>query len=124
MVDYTRMTATAKRLIEKNGRTVTLRHKVEADADGDRPWAETTGKSVEADAVGVFLDYTLAEIDGELIRRGDQKVLFAATSEELEGTHVEDFDEVDDGGVIWKIQGVEPLCPGDTCLMYTMQVRR
>ncbi len=78
---------------------------------------------------GTFIEFEKEEIDGELIMRGDKRVLIAAKDVEDETTgvqsvKVEDFDHVLDGLVRWKIVAAELIEPGSQRIVYDVQVRQ
>lgn len=114
--------ALALRLITKNGQAITLRHFTPgAPPDTDKPWVSGEPTPVDQDAVGVFLAYDQKYIDGETIRRGDQRVYIAAdgvtTDPQLDGTILR-------GSEVWKIVNVGVLSPNGQKIMYDVQVRQ
>ena len=81
-LDYTSFQNLAERLIEENGRTISLVRRDQANpTDPAKPWRGST----EADEItvvvkGVFVEYEKMDFDGSLVRRGDKRVLIAAKS--------------------------------------------
>lgn len=129
------MAATAKRLIEKNGRLVTLRKVATEDAvlNAAKPWrgndasAEPEdGGPVEYEAKAVILDFKLADGTSDLARRGFKRALVAANSvvdDDGAAIDLSDVTQIVDGAQTWQVTEVAPLVPGDTTLLYQMTVK-
>lgn len=126
MVDFVKLAATAKRLIDANGRTVTVRKQGSTPVDPAKPWR---GQSTpEADSVtgkAVFvspsdLGYVVENQDN--VKRADQVALFSANDDG--GKALETFDTIVDGSVEWKILRTEVLKPADTRLIYQFEVSK
>lgn len=129
--DYTALEATAKRLIERFGRSISFFKESETAADSDAPFdgpapfdsdtapAEQKIENVKAVFVGAG-DTKFQDELGGLIRHGSAGFLiYGSVSSELEN-----FDVVVDGSDLWKIDNVEPLKPGDTNVIYGVEVSR
>ena len=89
--------------------------------DPAKPWRGTTAAdTVSTPVTAVFVGFRKADVDGGLIRRGDQKVLVkAAGLPDITG-----YDEVvDSEGIKWRIVNVEAVRPGAVTLLYKLQVR-
>lgn len=125
MVNYVRAAATAKRLIEENGRDVTLVRKNQTSADNAKPWrGPATAVNVTVGTVkAVFYPIDEEDEKGGLLRRGEEKMMIAhdslAVPEDLE-----DIDHVSDGGRIYKVVKACPLGPGDVRIAYEFVVKR
>lgn len=136
MVDYTALAATAKRLVEENGRTVTLRKANRTPDDAAEPWKGTSvapndpqlGDSESAivafvPASGSGLGRLVFDVTGQQVSRFDQVGLLAATT--VPGIQVEDFDFIhDDDDSVWKIVEVGYLRPSTTGLLWVMGLKR
>lgn len=126
MANYTRMAATAKRLIEKNGRTVTLVRLSRSALDTNKPWRGPDPDPDPAPAAitckAVIVPYEAKELEGSLIRNGDKRAFIADTS--LPDHDLEKFDTLIDGGDTYKIVSVALFNPGDVRLLYEIQLRR
>lgn len=122
-LNYTRLATTAERLIEENGRSVTLLKGGEVVSDPAKPWRDdsTTG-DLSLTVIGAIVNYDYDEIDGDLIKRGDKRLLIAQNS--VSANEIETFDRVLDGGVDWKIQDTKVWEPGDTRIFYDIQLRK
>lgn len=121
MANYTKLAATAKRLIDKNGRTVTLIQQGQDVTDSDKPWrpdptyarAKVTGKAV-------FTELEMANPEG--IKRKVEGLLFAAADDG--GHKLEDFDTVQDGAEVWRLLNGTVIAPGDIRVVYMFEVAR
>ena len=131
MVNYASLKNLAERLIEANGRDLTLVRRDRGNlVDSNEPWRGSTGASEISFVVkGVFTEFEKEDFDGSLVRRGDKRVLIAAqsVSDESGGASnlkIEDYDHILDDGVRWKILSVEVIQPGDTLIFYDIHVRQ
>lgn len=119
--NYVRSAMTAKRLIEKYGRLAKITV-VTKPSNPDKPWQGSVPVEAEVTRKMCFLKYEQKDIDETLIRSGDQKVLLAANGltlvPNLSG-YLTDSD-----GSLWNIVKIKPLNPGDTMVLYTLQVRQ
>ena len=141
MVDYEKLSATALKLIEKNGRTVTLVKLSETPANASEPWkgpAAAAAVSVgEPGALGsgkvgleviacfvTFSDNELAELFGLVneARRGQKSAFVAGAAVTPED--LRDFDQMVDGSDVWKIEAVDTLRPGDVPLLHYLVLGR
>lgn len=123
MVDYVELAATAQRLINENGRDVTIIRKDRTPADANKPWrgggtSDTTVGPVKA----VIFPFNAADVDGTLVRREDKQAWVAAN--DTGASPIETFDELIDGSTTFQILSVEVINPGDTLLVYQLQLRR
>ena len=131
MVNYASFRLLAERLIEANGRELSLVRRDQGNLiDPAKPWRGST----EADTItvvvkGVFIEFEKEDFDGTLVRRGDKRILIADKSVVDEGGNaanlkIEDYDHVLDSGVRWKIITAVLIEPGDTRIMFDLQVRK
>ncbi len=122
----------AKRLIDKNGRTVKLKKETRTPTDPTEPWSTDTVSSAFATTKGLFVsddskDLVLAlralgvggqgsEAPTVLAGRGN-KVLVPAKGLSFapDMSH-----KLVDGDTEWEIAGVEKLQPGPTVILYTL----
>jgi hypothetical protein len=122
MANYDRLAALAQRLIDKNGREITVQHFPTGDlADADKPWRPDASDATEQGAKAVFLDYSIKEIDGTNVLMGDQKMYASPLALGEFSPAVGDL--VVDGSVTYTIKNVKPLQPGDTMVLYEAQLR-
>lgn len=112
---FAKAQATAQRLIDKYGRTITLRRGNPGaynPTSGGFSGASTVDHTVKA----VFTNYNEAEIDGEIIQRDDMRVLIA-------GTKPEKDDILIDGSKKSTIVNVKETKPGDLAVLWEAQAR-
>ena len=132
-LNYTAFRLLAERLINENGRTLTLQREDQVNpVVVAEPWraADPAGANiVSLTVLGVFTEYEREDFDGSLVRRGDKRVLVAAKDTDdvrtgTENINVEEFDTLLDDGEVWKIITVEVIEPGSLRIMYDLQVRK
>ncbi len=131
MVNYANFRNLAERLIEENGRTLTLIRMDQGNpTDPAKPWADSTEAAEERfDVTGVIIAFEKEAIDGETVRLGDKQILIAAKSVEDDSgsatnIDIEDYDVVLDGTVRWTIVIAELIEPGPLRILYDIHVRR
>ena len=133
-LDYTALKAVAKRLIDENGRAVTLRRESRTPADPTKPWSasDTTaaaagsadGVQALSGIVGVFLDVErddTAQLPGSLAEEKRGRVLFpaeVALPEEVGPDWV-----IDDGTRRFEVINAKPVKPGGTLVYYEVEVQ-
>lgn len=135
MVNYVRAAATAKRLIEENGRTVVLYRKVRTPLDSNKPW-RGPDPSTDPDANPVTPDpaivgtvkavfYPIDEKDenGGLLRRGEEMAMIAHDSL-ASPQDLDDIDSIVDGSFTYKVVKACPLGPGDVRIAYEFLLKR
>lgn len=139
MVDYTKLAATAKRLIEANGRTVTLSKLNRDPADAAKPWRGPTTPPDEDEgglsfdvlaafvpASGSGMGKMLFDSEESLAKRADQVALVATNSVTAAGFTAADLEECDvvtDGSTVWKIVQIAHLQPSITSLIFALAVK-
>ncbi|BEN01119.1 hypothetical protein LL394_004801 [Serratia marcescens] len=113
-INYTRMRATATRLLTENGqkRVLTRGGKV----------TRVNGKEVrlpdeKADVIGVVTEYKPGEIDGTLIQNGD--VLLVATYQ----TEIRIDDRIEIDGKKYRVVHPHPVKPAAVLICYRAQLR-
>lgn len=123
MAGYDNAVALAKRLIEKKGRTVTLRQGISpAPTDPDAPWRVGAPVEITKRVKAVFLHYSQKEVDGSRVRATDEKVLVAAGSL---GSFVPAVGTaILDGARTLRVESVEVVRPGDDAVVYELQARQ
>jgi hypothetical protein len=110
--DYSGLDNTAKSLISKFGRSVTIRS---YSNSGDEADPVRTQSDVLATAV--VTDFKNSEVDGTLILQSDKKFLISSLSTP------EKDDVIIDQGSEYQVLNVELINPGDTVLLYKAQGR-
>lgn len=128
-LNYANLANTAERLIEENGRSLTLIKGGEVVADVNKPYGpDTTTGDLSYTVIGVIVEFENEAFDGTLIMRGDKRALVAHNSVVDEAgagsVEIEKFDRLLDGLVDWKIENVISWQPGDTRIFYDLQLRK
>jgi hypothetical protein len=130
MVDYVKVAATAKRLIEANGRQVTFNRLTQTPGDPAKPWNGNTGALTPLDLYGVFVPPNQVRIFGlsALGLASDIREL-VEVSEQIgiiypEGNDLRDYESITDGSPRWTVTGVQQLRPAETYLLAYVGVRR
>lgn len=113
--DYTRSRATADRLIARYGQTGQLLVYTKTGTYDPTVTYPATACTL------VVLEYESREVDGTRVLATDKKVLLKATGL---SAAPKTSDRLSIGGVEHSIVRVEPLSPGGTVVIYTLQVRR
>ncbi len=116
--NYSGLSKTAVKNIAKFGRSVTFRSVTVGTFDTSTG-TKTGAKDVDKIIKAVITDYKDRQIDGEIIRRGDKQVMIAGSSVISPKTN----DIIVDGSD-YKIVNIETVQPGDTVLIYKLQVRK
>lgn len=131
MVDYVRLSATANRLIEKNGRSIQFVRLNESPADPDKPWnGPAAGGEGNLDLFGVFVPPNTVRQFGlsalgegtefqDLLTMSEQVIITAQAENDLRL-----YTEVVDRSQRWGIIGLQVLRPADVTLLAFVGVRR
>jgi hypothetical protein len=119
MATYASLRATAQRLIQKNGRTVTYTIKGTTLADPAKPWDGKTGDTTKS-LKAAFIQFTLENVRGNLVQSGDKRALIAA--DDLATTPGPE-DLITDGTIPWHIVSVEAIDPSDAPVVYDFHLR-
>ncbi len=130
-LDYASFRLLAERLIESNGRDLSLVRRDQGNlTDPAKPWrGSTEAGTITVVVKGVFIEFEKEDFDGTLVRRGDKRVLIADKSVIDEGgsatnLKIEDYDHILDGLIRWKIMQAELIEPGPLRIMYDIHVRQ
>ena len=140
MVNFAKLAATAKRLVEANGRAVDLFRVNRTPDDPARPWRGVSGSPTAPEggyiATGLLMAFVpptgggfgklLQDDDGELDVAFDQIGLLASDSLPAGVTpeDVEQADAIRDGNDIWKIVLRSHLRPASRSILFTMGLKR
>jgi hypothetical protein len=132
MVDYAPIAAQVQGVIADLGRTITLRHITDASLfDDQKPWEQNQGQ-VESDVLvtAVILstvqDRSSLEVFGvtrnaTVIQANKQLGLIAAADLAFIPS-TRDF--ILDGSDTWKVNAVDVTKPGDTALLYILELEK
>ncbi len=136
MVDFVNLAKTAKKLVEANGRSVTLYKRDRTPAVAADPWRGPDSVPTSPDglvigplkvafvpATGSGFGKLLFDADNTLRRKIDLVGLLATDSVvalDFTAADVEKADTLKDGTKIYKIVEVGHLQPGDTSLLFVL----
>lgn len=115
-MDYDSLAETAARLISENGRNVTLKRRTPATYSPSTG-TNSGGGDISFTVKAVFTGFKSHEIDGEVVKRTDTKILIA-------GTEPAKGDIIVNGGISYPVIEVETIQPGGTALLWKVQARR
>ncbi len=107
-------------LINEEGRALTITLPG-SEADPEEPWRGNEA-GTPTNATGVFVRYKAKQVDGDHIRRGDQKVLLIPDEVvDIEaGTKI--IDSLD--GSSWNVIKLKRITSGSDILLFILQVRQ
>ena len=118
--DYSNVAATALAQINDKGRALTVRYPSEDNAYDPATDTFTSGDPTDIFTKGVFTSFQNKDVDGELIKRTDKRVLIAGTSL----SEIPNSDgKIIDGARTYSIINTEAIQPADTVVLYMIQVR-
>lgn len=117
MTFYAEMAATASELLAEFGQDVTLVREWTGVYDPETGAAATCGMNSYGN--GVVLDYNQRDIDGTVIRQGDQRVYLSVDV----GVTPQTGDSLLIGGKTWKVMASRTLAPAGTAVIHDCQVR-
>ena len=118
MFDYAAMQNTASGLIAKFGADAVITRTSGATFD-PATGGYTGGATTTLTGKAVRMRFTKNEIDGELVQRGDFRLLVDAASGEPLIGDTATFD-----GVAYRVMDVITTAPANTSVMYDVQCRR
>jgi len=124
--DWSSFVALAKRLIDKNGRSVNIELLSKGPADANKPWRgnatpatsiSTVVKACFVPATTEMFGRTIANDD--MLAKTDQIALVAQSTSNLEN-----YTSINDGNSRYKIEWVWTLKPGSVIIMYAFGICR
>lgn len=113
---YTDLQATAQDMLAEFGRNVVLR-RINPGAYSASSHSFSGGSTVDQTVKAVFTAYKDHEIDGEIIQRGDRKVLIAGIQPMKDDILIDGVDKL-------TVVSVDTVKPGDIALLWKAQVRK
>ncbi len=129
--DYSGLLAVSTRLITEFGRVITLSGLSAVSADTDKPWegpASVAGTPLSLS--GVFVPpNTVRQFGLTALGAGTEFRDLITFSEQIiitmpGETDIRDYTNVNDGGVVWGIIGIQVLKPGTVTLLAFIGIRR
>ncbi len=130
MVDYVKLAATAKRLIEANGRSITFVRDSETPVDVNKPWLGPTGADTTLILFGVFVPPdTVRQFGLSALGQGTEFKDLISFSEEMaivfpDVNELRQFTHVEDETIRWGITGIQILKPSTVQLLAFIGLRR
>jgi hypothetical protein len=132
MVDYTRLAATAERLINKNGREVTFVKKSTTPLDPTKPWKGSSTSATETTLVrrAVFVPPNQVRIFGlSALGEATQFVDMIAFCEQIaivfpDENDLKEYQTLRDGSINWNIMALQLLKPADKQILAFIGTRR
>jgi hypothetical protein len=119
--NYSGIGAVALKQINDKGRDITVRYAGNDQVYNPATDTFTAGTDVDVPVKGVFTQFAKKDIDGELIKVTDKRVLIAGTA--LDNAP-ENNSKIIDGGIEYQVINTETIQPSDTVVLYMVQVRR
>lgn len=116
--NYTKITETAKRLLERFGQEVTLVMRSEGAYNTATGSSVITETSITAN--GVMLDYKDSEIDGTRVQQGDVRCFMESKADAIPKSG--DLVVID--SINWTLVEPKKLKPGPVLVLYDLQLRR
>ena len=135
-VDYDKLALTAQRLIQENGRAITLKRNDRTTADPAKPWnGPTTVEAPTSDLslYGVFVPpNTVRQFGLTALGQGTELIDLLKFREQIIITSqgqvdIRNYDRVVDSGYPnenWSLTGMQVLRPGNTYILAFIGVRR
>ncbi|AEP08892.1 hypothetical protein [Micavibrio aeruginosavorus] len=118
---YENMAKTALKQIADKGREITVRRPGEGQVYDPSNDTFTAATPVDETVKALFTNFSKNDVDGEKIKRTDKRVLIAGASLDM----APDTDhKIIDGGVTYNVINTDVVQPGDTVLLYMVQVRK
>lgn len=123
--DYSALQTKAQTLVTKFGRTVVLVKESRTATDASAPWLGTSTSDTEVSVSAVYVPIAgeqpvtvsaMVESAG-LSRRADAFLIG-----DVSGQDIRTFQKVQDGSRVWRITHVNVVQPGDTVLLYQVEV--
>lgn len=120
--------ALAKRLIDANGRAVSIVQLSNDPEDAAKPWRGPAdprdSNSVTVSGIGAFVPISGGNLGITFQDSGPDDKVFIFPAADDEGKKLEDFDEVVDGTTRYKIQETQFLQPGAARIMYFFRLAK
>lgn len=114
---YGNLATTALKQIADKGRLVTLKATTETEYDPSAPYVPSESQLV---VKALITNFSSREIDNEIILRDDVRMIIPAKGLEKPSMNT----VVLDGDQSYRTINVQELKPGDTAILYYLQVRK
>lgn len=123
--DYSNITATAQRLIERFGKQSNLFYISSVNGaliDDNKPWLGTSKTSQRLPFIGPLFGIEQSKVNGTSIQQGDKQVYIAAPSLSIPVT--EDGCVEDDGVIYTIVPPLQTIAPAGTPIVYIANLRK
>lgn len=130
MVDYTKLAATAERLITENGREITFVRKNQTPLDANKPWNGPNATETTLALYAVFAPpNTVRQFGLTALGDGTEFMDLLSFSEKIAIVYpstndLRQYKIIRDGGIDWNMIGLQVLEPGPTKVLAFVGVRR
>ena len=114
---YGNMAATALRLLTSFGQAVVFTRPT-GDTFDPPTGSYSGGTTTTITGVGSAFDYEKGEIDGTIVQKGDIRLIFEAST-----VAPAQNDNCAIDSINYRVMSVEPLSPGGTNVIFTVQLR-
>lgn len=114
---YSGLAVVATNLLTSKGQSVVFTRKTTSIFNPVKGRNNTTTSTFSGN--GAAFDYNRSEIDGEVIQRGDIRLILEATTT---APALGDTAVID--SVTYRVMNVKPTSPGGTVVMYEVQLRK
>ena len=122
MATYISLRATAQRLIQKNGRSITYRRKSTTPININNPQLGTdTTSMTDVTIKAAFVNSMFSNMNRDLVQAGDLICLIAA--DDLTGFTPDTSNVIINGSVEHKIVDFQPIDPSDAPIVYQFLLR-
>lgn len=119
--DYSKILAVAERLIADFGRDVTLRRRGTVPIDPENTGEPTEYITPDLTVRAAVVEFSSSLVANGSVERGDKRVLIAGN--QTPGERIETDWEMIDGSVNYRVIRSMEVAPGDTRVIYDLQVR-
>lgn len=130
-INYTKAAEVARKLLVANGRAVTLVKINRQAADPNMPWLGAEGiPGTKVTVTAAFVDPVSEKDLGRNLKRGPNDSIMRGSqigfisAQENPGVDLTKFDKMIDNGVVYTVDEIDLLKPGNVELMYSFRVRR
>lgn len=122
MVDYAKLQKKVDTKIGAYGKTVTVTVGTRSTYDVA---LDTYAESLATYSASILiLEYNAADVDGSLVKPGDKKVLLPAYElPRIDQLAENQYFKITESGRDLQVKNIRTTGPGDTALMYELQIR-
>lgn len=119
--DYSKAASNALKAINDKGRTITVREPSGDQVFDPENFTFEEGTPDDTDVKGLFTQFATKDVDGTNVLSSDKRLLIPASALAAAPSN---SAKILDGGTEYQVINTEVLQPGDTPILYMVQVRR